>query len=382
MRKRIEFELLDSLMCGGVRVADNFLESENYIRGSVLRAAFASEILLECPLADCKGKNGENNFIELKEPDGRCSCCPKRKICSSFSDMFFSFAYPMGAMPAPFTAKTCKTAGLYHRMQDTICQRDRRLICADCTNGLKRMETVKGLIRDNGLRYENVRINRTLSTHTAIDYNTHTAEEGNLYTVKAIPKGITYTAVIDDRDSDLIAVGNVIYVGKYSSNGFGKMRICSAHELELVTEEKIEEDIHDFQEKLNEPNKASLLFMSDSLLDFPQSNKVLSTKEYINLWQKAILGDDETSLRVDKVFAETELYSGYNTSREWGNWKDDKPILLVKKGTSVLLDVIDINRAVTVLKELIENGLGKRTSDGFGEVAVCHPIHRLGVYSE
>ena len=381
MRKRIELELLSPLMCGGVRVADNFLESEPFIRGSVLRAAFANKILLECPLADHKGKNGENNFIELKDPDGKCTDCPNRKICAAFSEMSFSFAYPYGSMPAPFTVKACKTAGLYHRMQDTVFRND-SLKCPDCKYGLKRMESVKGLIRYNGTRYESVQLNRILSTHTAIDYNTHTAEEGNLFTVKAIPKGIVYSATIDDRDSGLIEQEKIIFVGKYSSCGFGKMKIQSVNEVIPVTPESISENIRDFQDKLNAPHKASLLFMSDAFLNLPVSRKVLSTEEYLALWQKAVLGENEQSIRVEKVFAETELYSGYNTSREWGCWKDEEPVRAVKKGTSILLDLVDEDRAVAVLTKMAEKGVGRRTPDGFGEVAVCHSVHRLGGYSE
>ncbi|MBP0974949.1 MAG: hypothetical protein J6P20_02665 [Oscillospiraceae bacterium] len=380
MRKRVELELLSPLMCGGMRIADNFLESEPFIRGSVLRAAFANLILLECPLADKPGKNGELNFVDEKDPDGVCADCPKKAICRAFSDMYFSFAYPDHAIPAPFTLKGCKTAGLKHRMQDTVFQNG-RLQCSDCNDGLKRMESVKGLIKEAETEsgYAKVPIETVLTTHTAINYDSHTAEEGRLFTVRAIPKGTVYTAEIDDCDSGMLSVGNIIYVGKYASAGYGKVLIRSVADVQTVTEERISTDIAAFQKNLAVENKAALLFRSDAILAIPVNHSVLSSEEYRAIWQKAMFGAEENAVIVEKVFAETQLYSGYCTGRKWGEWKDSEPVLQVKKGTSVLLEINDMQKAISVLTKLAVNGVGKRTNDGFGEVIVCHPLHRLGV---
>lgn len=380
MRKRVELELLSPLMCGGMRIADNFLESEPFIRGSVLRAAFANLILLECPLADQPGKNGELNFIEEKDPDGKCAGCPNKTVCRAFSDMYFSFAYPDDAIPAPFTLKGCKTSGLSHKMQDTIFHNG-RLQCQSCTDGLKRMESVKGLLRkaETASGYAKVPVDTVLTTHTAINYDTHTAEDGKLYTVRAIQKGTVYTAVIDDCDTGMLSAGRIIYVGKYASVGFGKVLIKSVSDVQSADEKQIEKDIKGFQADLASENRAALLFRSDAILDIPFNHAVLTTEKYQKIWQEVLFGAEETAVTVEKVFAETQLYSGYCTARKWGEWKDAEPVLLVKKGTSVLLQISDFQKAVSLLTSLALNGVGKRTRDGFGEVIVCHPLHRLGV---
>lgn len=380
MRKKVEFELLSPLITGGIRIADNFLESEPFIRGSVLRAAFANEILLECPLADQPGRNGELNYIEEKDPDGKCSGCPNQKICRAFSDMYFSFAYPADSIPAPLTAKVCKAAGLLHRLQDTVVQNG-RLQCPDCQAGLKRMESLKGLIRQENGAYASVRINSVLTTHTAINYDTHIADDGKLFTIKAIPKGLIYTAEIDDCDTDFLCTGKVIYVGKYASAGYGKLRIRFISDVQARTAEQTADDIRKFQNDLHAPNQAALLFCSDAVLEIPADHAVLPDEEYLRIWQKALFGS-ETSVAVEKVFAETQLYSGYNTARKWGEWKDRQPTLLVKKGTSVLLHITEGSEqaAYAALNRIAANGIGQRTKDGFGAVSVCHPLHRLGVY--
>ena len=380
MRKKVEFELLNPLICGGVRISDNFLESESFIRGSVLRAAFANEILLECPLASVKGSNGELYFIEEKDPKGQCADCPKKDICRSFSDMYFSVAYPLSSIPAPFTIKVCKAKGCEHRLQDTIVQNG-RLLCQDCERGLKRMESAKGFLCQNGDRYRNIKIHTFLTTHTAINYDTHTAEDGKLFTIKAVPRGTVFTAVIDDCNTGMLQEGTVVYCGKYVSSGYGKMMIRSLTDEPQIKKEQIETDIRNFQERLDAPKKAALLFMSDAVLDIQGAQNILPNDEYLDIWQKALFGESETALKVEKVFAETQLYSGYCTSREWGKWKDSQPVLLVKKGTSVLLDLKDEPRAVEILTELVWNGAGERTLNGFGQIAVCHPLHRLGVHT-
>ena len=380
MRKKVEFELLSPLMTGGIRIADNFLESESFIRGSVLRAAFANEILLECPLADVPGKNGELNFIEEKEPDGKCQDCPNRNICRAFSNMYFSFAYPADSIPAPLTAKVCKTAGLRHRIQDTVVQNG-RLQCPDCQAGLKRMESLKGLIRQEIDAYSSVRIHSVLTTHTAINYDTHIADDGKLFTIKAIPRGLIYTAEIDDCDTGFLCTGKVIHVGKYASAGYGKLRIKSISDAQIFTTDQTADDIRAFQNALQAPNQAALLFRSDAILDIPADHAILPDEEYLRIWQNALFGSKD-SVTVEKVYAETQLYSGYNTARKWGEWKDKQPILLVKKGTSVLLHITEgaEQQAYATLTNIAENGIGQRTKDGFGSVSVCHPLHRLGVY--
>ncbi len=221
-----------------------------------------------------------------------------------------------------------------------------------------------------------------LTTHTAINYSTHTAEDSKLFTVKAIPKGTLYTAAIDDCGTDLIQKGKVIYAGKYASCGFGKMMIESVTEAAPVTEDDVRAQIEAFQTQLGAKGKATLLLMSDAFPAFPENFGILPQKEYLQIWQDAVFGKDINSVSIEKVFAETQLYSGYNTSRKWGSWRDSAPALMIRKGTSILLTIHDEKQAVTDLTALMHTGFGERTKDGYGAVAVCHPVHRLGGITE
>ncbi len=382
MKQKVKFELMQPLMCGGVRIADNFLESEQFIRGSVLRAGFAKGILLECPLSCKKALNGKNNYIELKDADGLCRNCPNRSICEKFSEMRFSFAYPDNSVPAPFTAKQCKQCGTVHPIKDTIIENG-MLRCDKCSeNSLGRMENIKGMLNAVGDSFKKVKVKMTLSIHTAINYNSNIADDGSLYSVKAISKGQFFTAEIDDCGTGMIYKGAVVYVGKYSSTGFGKLKIVSVEPVKDVTDDDVRTRIDDLNSEFKTENLISLLFLSDTYpCEMKCVDRVLSNEEYLEYWTETLFGNNELPFSVVKIFTETQLYSGYDTSREWGSWKQEEPELMLLKGTSVLLKVKEgcMDKAIKLLTALQSSGIGSQTENGFGQFEICHRIHCIGV---
>lgn len=386
MKKLVEFSLRSPLMSGGIRIADNFFESEPVLRGSVLRAAFANEILMECPFAEVPNPDGKYYFVERKdryhEPaKGVCENCPQREICEKFSDMYFGFAFPQNAVPAPFTAKTCKFGGTAHGIQDTIIQR-RKIACAHPDCG-QRMESLKGLLTsdDNG-SYQKCRIPMTLSTHTAINHRTHTALDSTLYSVRAVKEGISFFAEIDDCGTDLLRVGNTLYAGKYTSVGFGKLEIRTVTEVPECSAEQIQQAQKKFQSLCaKEDQYAAVLLLSDALPDIPQQNQMISNQEYLRIWQTALFGKEQTCLTLEQIYTETQLYSGYDTAKPWGEWKSSTASLLMLKGTSLLLKITKGQEAAAyaLLAELSNTGIGSQTNNGFGKIAVCHELHCKGI---
>ncbi len=384
MKQKVEFELLSDVMCGGVKTTENFLESEPYIKGSVLRAAFANEVLLECPLADTLSQNGRYNFVEIKDAEGRCKNCSYNKICEKFSDMTFSFAYKNDTIPAPFTAKVCKKCGTAHRIKDTVYENG-IIACDDCTGDIRRMEGLKGFVKIIGNhKLSAEKIETSLSIHTAVNYRLNTAQNGSLFTVKAIRRGQHFTAVIDDCDSGMLYEGAVIYAGKYSSNGFGKMKIVSLSPVDETDEIKIRTRIEKFNNCFGTKNKVSILCMSDACIDTNTGNGVLENSDYIGVWEKVLCDREDIPFSIDTVFSQTQLYSGYDTSKKWGKWKNTKPELLVLKGTSILLTIKEdrFDEAVKLLSEMQKNGIGKKCADGYGQIEICHEIHCWGGKSE
>lgn len=383
MKQKVTFELLQPLMCGGIRIAENFLESEVFIRGSVLRAAFANTILLECPLADQVTADGKHNYITLKEPDGRCLHCMHRAVCEAFGDMTFTYAYPENCIPAPLTAKQCKKCGTLHPVKDILVE-DVGLKCEmhgeDAASS--RMENLKGMIRMDEEKVDKVKVNMTLSTHTAINYHSHTAYDGSLYSVRAIKKGQKFTAVIDDCNTEMLRIGDVIYAGKYSSCGFGKLRIAYLESIQEVSAAEIRDRIEQFNHRFRTKNLVSIFFLSDAFpLDSMESDKVLTNEEYLAYWEKSLFGDAALPFSVKKIFTEVQLYSGYNTAKAWNHWKSERPDPMILKGTSLLLEIHENCReqAIELLSTLQKNGIGRQTENGFGQIEICHPIHFKGV---
>ena len=149
-------------MVGGLRTADNFLTSEEVISGAVMRSGFATDILLNNPNYefDVPSQDGECKYNYVYYDENLCNGLSEeeKKIYKEFSNMKFSFFYPNDSIPAPLTAKVCKTCGTKHHIKDIVFE-NKALVCKDCEKELrsknldeqkfnkipKRMENLKGL---------------------------------------------------------------------------------------------------------------------------------------------------------------------------------------------------------------------------------------------
>lgn len=384
MKKKIKFELLSDVMVGGVRITDNFLQSEEFISGSVLRSAFANDILLECPYSEDVSLDGRKYIVEKKEKE-KCVNCSKKNICEKFSEMYFSFLYKDNSIPAPLTSKICKAYEDEHPIKDIIAGAE-KIECSECKTLIKRMEDLKGFIKleTNGekSKFKRVKVDKNTTIHTAINYNTRTAKEGTLFEIRAIEKGQFFDGVVDDCDTGMIYENKIIYLGKYSSSGFGKMKIVSVSD---YTEENIEENISRFNDKFNksstEYNYATIYLKSDAKLGFENDSmqEILSTDEYKNKWKQKLFENDEI-IKVEQVFAQNILYSGYDTSSKMGKWKKDVEIITLK-GSSFKISYkkVEEEKVIKKLYDLVKTGVGNDTKAGYGEIEICNKIHMLGV---
>ncbi|MBP1549633.1 MAG: hypothetical protein J6A05_06475, partial [Oscillospiraceae bacterium] len=323
MKKLVKFRFESDVICGGIKTNNNFIKSVDIINGAVLRAAFANDILLDCKFAD-EAVDGKKYQVVYRKQ--KCEGCKHENVCKKFSDMTFSFLIPENSMPAPFTARTCKAHGTAHPIMDTVMESG-MLRCKGCGG---RMENLKGIIdRDT---FSTVRIPHSSTTHTAINHNTRTAKTGSLFSVEAIRKGCIYECEIDDLDSGMLCEEKVVYIGKYSSSGFGKIKIIS---IEDVAEYDVEKTVDEFNEKFKEKeglNYASVLFLSDAKLDINQTDNTPKTEtEYREIWKERLFGKD-APVEVEQVYAQNYMYNGYEMSS--GEYKV-VPEMLTEKGSSI-----------------------------------------------
>ena len=172
--------------------------------------------------------------------------------------------------------------------------------------------------------------------------------------------------------SGLVDQFDTIYVGKYSSNGYGKIHFTDRSE---QSSNSLQSRIDEFQGKAKDESLLSVLFLSDMRISIPQGKRLILTE-----WEKLIFETEDLPFTLEKIYTETTLYSGYDTAREWGKWRDAVPDLLLKMGTSLLLRIKEgqHDAALTLLARLEETGIGERCSDGYGQISVCHPLHTIG----
>ena len=389
-RKYVEFLLESDVMTGGVRNSHdlNFMTSENVISGQVLRAAFANEILLGCPYANEK-VDGKANFVTYRNKEA-CAGCSNSEACKRFSDMSFSALMIENSLPVPFTLRICKTCGDKHPLMDTIAGSG-MLKCPECINAAGtitaatgRMENAKGFTDRSGKAV--FKPERSTSMHTAIDPYTGTVDNGSLFSINALRRGQMYSGIIDDCGSGMIREGMVVYVGKYSSNGFGRLRITKISEPE---QRDIIGAIDEFDQRFGEQLSArygsgkrfaAILLTSDAKLDISSSGGIMSTEDYRAAWERALFSGSE--IRLEQIYAQTFTWSGYDTSVTTDSEEERrKPTeLITEKGTSLLVSFPA--GAESALVRLEHEGVGADRNIGYGQVMVCSRLHSLGIRTE
>lgn len=389
-RKYVEFTLESDVMTGGVRNSHdlNFMTSENVISGQVLRAAFANEILLGCPYAD-EEVDGRVNFVTYRGKEA-CGGCKNSEACRRFSDMSFSALMIENSLPVPFTLRICKTCGDKHPLMDTIAGSG-MLKCPVCKSAVNtvtpatgRMENAKGFADRSASRV--FKPKRSTSMHTAIDPYTGTVENGSLFSINALRRGQVYSGIIDDCGSGMLREGAVLYVGKYSSNGFGRLRITKISEPE---QRDITGAIDEFNRRFGEQLSckygsgkrfAAVLLTSDAKLDISSSGGILSTEDYRSAWERALFSGSE--IRLEQIYAQTFTWSGYDTSVRTDSTEERrKPTeLITEKGTSLLVSFAA--GAESALVRLEQEGVGADRNIGYGQVMVCSRLHSLGIKTE
>lgn len=379
MKKIVDFVLDSDVMTGGVKLNNNFLISTDYINGAVLRAGFANMILLECPFYDEVINN--RKYIVAYRGD-KCGDCNKAEVCKKFSDMHFFTLFPKDTKYAPLTMKSCKAYGTEHPVKDIITSDamtpNSNFKCHKCDGANGRIENMKGLI--NVKSYKQHKVQRSISTHTAIDYNTRTNREGSLFQIDAIKKGQVYSGIIDDKGSGLLVKGLTIYVGKYSSNGYGKLTI---NKITDYKPKSVGEKVREFNDRFNFSNGrsyAAILFLDDARIFNEQlEGSILKNEDYLEMWKKNIFGSTE-HIKIEKVFAQNFTYRGYDTSSTSGKWQKPAEIH-TQMGSSFLISYDNANSdsVIRLLEDMEENGIGKDTEVGYGQVEVCSDLHMIGV---
>lgn len=341
--KLISVECKTPFFAGGRRLHDNVFASRDDIPGSMIRASLARMILRNCPLyhPQSTDPHGRHNWVYIRDVE-KCSSCQLYDACKSFSDWHFGFLKPKGVEPVIPEDKICKMNrdhGFHSNNEDS---------CNYCGG---RLENTTGWKKDRKL----IKVNKITTTKTAIDRFTRTAQIGSLYTVESIySPDLTWEFEWDGTPEIYFQVGDLLELGKYTSSGYGQFTVTGVDDAEPA------------RCILDLPIK--LFLMSEAIIT-PEhmDNQPASDDKYLCRWKKALFPNLK-ALKLTNVQAELDIYRGYDTTKGWGK-AFKEPCLIVGKGAifEFKLDGSD-DEAGKELANLIRNGIGLETNNGFGKL--------------
>ncbi|HEY9804238.1 MAG TPA: CRISPR-associated RAMP protein Csx10 [Leptolyngbyaceae cyanobacterium] len=414
--KRIELEIkaLSPLAISRQKPGGSVSECEDYIPGSVIRGAIASEIL----------KQSGQQFAALSKDGGDFQA-----LFLSDEPAIFQNAYPANVKAEkgriflqnrvkeikllPVTALSSKSSPGFCRKRNGKCLPQSNGVfdslidrfCADnyglyyeptCPEDGGRVEPYSGFYSRIDGKYYNSSVKKRLLTRVGINRRRATSEEEILYSIEVINESAnnkssflrSYILLPNDLvdlpeklESFINKNSQNFRVGGSTSRGLGKVEINA----KLVeTKKNIQDKIALFNAKFWERWHKWSVF-GNSLIELPkctyftlnlQSDAILTDK-----WQRTIVisepmlnkyaGIEDNSLKLEAAYSSYDYRSGWNAA--WGLMKDVE--LITNKGAVYLFSTTKPDIWYDALVDLELKGIGERTFEGFGLVEVCNDFH-------
>ena len=369
-------------------------EAIDYIPGSVIRGAIASQLI---------ERGGKPKIDDDSDDFNRLFIANNAAI--------FSNAYPAPYL-LPSTAVSSKANpgfkakgnGVFDTLIDRFCADSYGLpFDPNCPKDGGRVEPFGGFYNLAINKYQSKSVTKRLLTRAGINRRRATSEEAILYSIEVINESTEKSPVVFQSsifvEDDLAPLlqsfidRSSISIGGSVSRGLGKIAI----ETELLDINlDIKKNIDTFNRTLKKRYGKWSIFdnsTEDKKPEFP--NRVYFT---LNLESEAILRDRWrrttaiSSEMLSQFLGITEdtliqdlcleaSYSSYNYLSGWNSaWGLMKDIELVTNKSSVYLYSIDPEyekEYIDKLQKLAIEGVGERTTEGFGRITICHPFHNI-----
>lgn len=373
MKIQLQFE--SPLLIGGKKHSSNFIETDDVIKGDIIRAAFAKIILDRCSAKNEKDFEGKKNWVFFRDCK-ICEECKFRKVCNKFSDIKFSYFYPKNTEIIPLSAKACKNDDK-HGIYDDLITKESTCKCGN------RLEFKSGLrLKDTKQSYM---VKKEFLMKNGINQFTKTSSDGLLYSIETVVSTSTdynnseliYEGYIENMDIDDLSLFNVLRVGGDTTVGLGKCKIILIEEENVITnykdiEKKLDFFNREYKHKKNKYQKSenedknnylAVKLIGDAILNFNNDGSYKTTEELKEIWENAL--EINGNIHVDKVYAEIENYRGYDNSLNTDS-KREKAKCYVKKGTVI---VFSTEADIKELYEAIKNrkNFGEEEINGFGQ---------------
>jgi CRISPR-associated protein Csx10 len=369
-------------------------EAGDYIPGSVIRGAIASQILQQ--------SNQQNADLTAVDNDFQA-------LFLSENAAIFHNAYPAPSdkeaevRVLPATALSSKTNpgfkpkgyGVFDALIDRFCAEGYgHPYDPNCPKDGGRVEPYGGFYsKKNDKEYRSHSVTKRLLTRVGINRRRATAEEQILYSLEVLnetqeKKPMVYRSSIMVENEDLANLftdfinSHTFRLGGAASRGLGKVEI-EANPVEPETD--VASRIKRFNDALqkrwdewgelfgNLPLETRTYFtldlQSDTILTEDWQRTTVISPDMLR--QFASIGDPNLKLHV--AYSSYDYASGWNSA--WGLMKDVD--LITNKGGVYLFSTIEDrkNDWIEALEKLERNGVGERTCEGFGQVQVCNEFH-------
>lgn len=381
---KVILDFKSPLLLGGKKNTSNFINTDDVIKGSVIRAAFAKVILNNCPFRNEKVQN-KVNWIEHR--GNKCSSeCKFNNICKKFSDIHFSYFYPKGSEVVPLTSKLCKT-DKNHGYIDCLIDDDK---CKKCKGDEDGRTEFKSGLRTIGENKKPYKVEKTVSIKTSINPYTRTSSDGMLYSVETITstpiknleeKVCIYEGYIENLTQDEFTLFKRLRVGGDTTVGLGKC-VLSVEDNNKALDIDMDDFCQKYLYKNHIENKdkneyAAIKFVGDLKVDFKGAEQRLrdkniidddyiTTEQYKKIWEEALGVYDNSEVNIDRIYTDFINYRGYDTSK--GNNKRSNAFVMATKGTVIVFKGKGIKEFLesNVSEKKVKMSFGYDTEVGFG----------------
>jgi len=407
---QLQIKALSPLAIARQKPGGSVSEVEDYIPGTVIRGAVATQILQQ------SGHRSTN----LAENGGDFQA-----LFLSDEPAIFQHAYPAvlkienknqnevviqdDIKVLPATALSSKTKpgfkpennGVFDTLIDRFCAEGYSYpYDPNCPTDGERVDT-PGISFYSQLNEEYCKheANKRLLTRVGINRRRATAEEEILYSIEVLNeseskgknlKPVIYSSAIVVTDTLADSLWQFIHarrhdfrLGGSTSRGLGKVEIKAKppKDAKPNVEDKVTEFTHALRKRWQEWNNV----FGSPIKESP-SNRTFFT---LDLQADAVLSEQwrrttvisapmlqqftgvEAPLKLEATYSSYDYRSGWNAA--WGLMKDVE--LVTNKGAVYLFSTTQPNEWYEALSKLELTGVGDRTCEGFGQVQICNDFH-------
>jgi len=392
---QLEIIALSPLAIGRQKPGGSVSEAENYIPGSVVRGAIASEIIQQSgqQSTDLSTNGGDFQSLFLSQ-----------------SPAIFQNAYPAEdavnaeILVMPATAVSSKTTpgfkpkgnGVFDTLIDRFCAAGYGYpYDPNCPEDGGRVEPYSGFYSQVNGEHHTHSVTKRLLTRTGINRRRATVEEQVLYSIEVLnevepktQKAMTYRGAIMVEDDNLafslaqFINARIFRLGGATSRGVGKVEIkanvIAAQPAVISRIEQFNQQLRQrwdtwkvFGDPPQELDSDRTYFTLDLQSDAILTEQWRRTTVISPAMLRRFAGVDDSSLELHVSYSSYDYRSGWNAA--WGLMKDVE--LITNKGGLYLFSTSQPESWIPALEEMEMRGVGSRTSEGFGQIQVGNEFH-------